>query len=147
MRGINVIPILQTAIGPVILISGIGLLLLTLTNRLARAIDRARELASEPEREGTLVKGQISILWLRSRLLRLSILLAIVGALCTGLLVIFLFLTPLIPFDFGGVVSALFIAGMLSLIGSLFLFMRDVNQSLEALRLELKERGVPGLSK
>ena len=36
----ELIPVLQVAIGPVILISGVGLLLLTLTNRFRRAIDR-----------------------------------------------------------------------------------------------------------
>ena len=39
MTTIAIVPILQTAIGPVILISGVGLLLLTMTNRLARTID------------------------------------------------------------------------------------------------------------
>jgi hypothetical protein len=39
----QIIPELQDAIGPVILISGVGLLLLTMTNRLGRAIDRARQ--------------------------------------------------------------------------------------------------------
>ena len=38
----ELIPILQIAVGPVILISGVGLLLLSMTNRLGRAIDRAR---------------------------------------------------------------------------------------------------------
>ena len=38
----DLIPILQVAIGPVILISGVGLLLLSMTNRLGRVIDRAR---------------------------------------------------------------------------------------------------------
>ena len=40
----QLLPVLQTAIGPMILISGIGLLLLTMTNRLGRAIDRTRTL-------------------------------------------------------------------------------------------------------
>ena len=39
----QIIPELQDAIGPVILISGVGLLLLTKTNRLGRAIDRAQQ--------------------------------------------------------------------------------------------------------
>jgi hypothetical protein len=34
---------LRDAIGPVILISGVGLLLLTMSKRLGRAIDRARQ--------------------------------------------------------------------------------------------------------
>ena len=37
----HLIPIIQTAVGPVILISGLGLLLLTMTNRLGRIIDRS----------------------------------------------------------------------------------------------------------
>ncbi len=43
----EIVPVLQVAIGPVILISGVGLLLLTMTNRLGRAIDRARQLKAE----------------------------------------------------------------------------------------------------
>jgi len=39
----QIIPELRDAVGPVILISGVGLLLLTFTNRLGRAIDRARQ--------------------------------------------------------------------------------------------------------
>ncbi|MBL8732337.1 MAG: DUF2721 domain-containing protein [Planctomycetes bacterium] len=40
----DLLPVLQTAIGPVILISGIGLLLLNMTNRYGRIIDRSRDL-------------------------------------------------------------------------------------------------------
>ena len=42
----QLIPNLQVAIGPVIFISGVGLLLLTMTNRFARVIDRTRSLAA-----------------------------------------------------------------------------------------------------
>ena len=48
----KIIPMLQVAIGPVILISGIGLLLLTMTNRLGRAIDRARLLKAVTKSAG-----------------------------------------------------------------------------------------------
>ena len=40
----ELVPILQIAIGPAILISGVGLLLLSMTNRLGRVIDRALQL-------------------------------------------------------------------------------------------------------
>jgi hypothetical protein len=42
----ELIPVLQMAIWPVVLISGVGLLILSLTNRLGRVIDRGRGLAS-----------------------------------------------------------------------------------------------------
>jgi hypothetical protein len=47
----DLIPILQVSIGPVILISGVGLLLLTLTNRLGRIVDRSRILFLEMQKE------------------------------------------------------------------------------------------------
>jgi hypothetical protein len=51
------IPVLQVAIGPVILISGVGLLLLTLTNRYGRTIDRrgnwCMSCGSAPRRTGS----------------------------------------------------------------------------------------------
>ena len=40
----DLLPDLQAAVGPVILISGVGMLLLSMTNRLGRTIDRARQL-------------------------------------------------------------------------------------------------------
>src|ERR1035437_8148222 len=76
----ELIPVLQVAIGPVILISGVGLLLLTLTNRYGRTIDRSRQLVRE-QRECTeadrhRLEGQVEILYRRARLIRLSIPLA-----------------------------------------------------------------------
>ena len=43
----QLLPTLQVAIGPVVLISGIGLLILSMTNRFGRVIDRGRILARE----------------------------------------------------------------------------------------------------
>jgi hypothetical protein len=39
------VPLLQFAIGPVIVISGVALILLNMTNRYGRIIDRSRALA------------------------------------------------------------------------------------------------------
>jgi hypothetical protein len=133
---IELLPILQTAIGPVILISGIGLLLLTMTNRLGRTIDRARDLVATPA-GGQRVEDQLAVLWLRARLLRLSILLAAMSALCVALLVIILFLSVLMKIDSAWLISGLFMGSMLLLIGSLVVLIHDINQSLAALKLEL----------
>src|SRR4051812_29821403 len=50
MRLHDLVPTIQVAIGPVILISGVGLLLLSMTNRLGRVIDRARQLCDVERR-------------------------------------------------------------------------------------------------
>ena len=138
----EIVPVLQVAIGPVILISGVGLLLLTMTNRLGRAIDRARQLKGElPERteqDRQQVLAQVAIIYRRARTLRLGITLAALSALLASALIIVLFVTALRHSEAGMLVSIIFIACMASLLLSLVAFIRDINLSLHALKLELE---------
>jgi hypothetical protein len=140
---LELIPVLQTAIGPVILISGVGLLLLTMTNRLGRAIDRARLLDAQipevPPQEWEAKHAQLSILWRRARIIRLAIILASASALFAALLIVLLFLTALLKMELAWLISAVFIVCVVSLIGSLLLFIQDVNHSLAALKLEMED--------
>ena len=143
MKPLNeIVPVLQVAIGPVILISGIGLLLLTMTNRLGRAIDRARSLARElregrePNREPVL--AQVAIIYRRARLIRLTIALAALSVLLAAALIISLFVAALFQREEGLVISLIFITCMGSLIASLITFIYDIHLSLVALKLELK---------
>ncbi|MEW5975985.1 MAG: DUF2721 domain-containing protein [Acidobacteriota bacterium] len=135
------VPILQTAIGPMILVSAIGLLLLTMTNRLGRAIDRSRILAAQLPTADVArqerVSAQLRVLWRRARLIRLAIALAATSALAAAILMIVLFLTALWAMETAWLIGALFILCMTCLIGSLVVFIHDVNQSLVALKLEL----------
>lgn len=136
----NLISILQTAIGPVILISGIGLLLLSMTNRLGRVIDRARDLAEREKKSGHHIQKQLTILWERARLLRLSILLGSISVLCVALMIILLFLALWIKIiSYTWLIAGLFVASMVTLIISLIAFIRDVNKTLEALKLTMGE--------
>ena len=138
----QIIPELREAIGPVILISGVGLLLLTMTNRLGRAIDRARQLKRElsertdHEREQTL--AQVEIIYRRARMIRLSILLAAISVLLASALIITLFVTALLQWQQGVLVALIFIGSMVSLFGSMTAFIWDINLSLHALKLELE---------
>ena len=143
---IDLIPILQTAIGPAILISGAGLLLLTMTNRLGRIIDRARALdaglpqSSESDRQRVVV--QLRILWQRARLTRLAIMLASASALAAAVLIIVLFFTALGTFDSPWLIGTLFVLCMACLVSALAVFIHDVNESLTALKLELSDAGM-----
>ena len=137
----ELLPIVQTAIGPVILISGIGLLLLSMTNRFSRVIDRARNLLALSERSSGPVKeralAQLEILWKQARLIRLAILLASISVLLAACLIILIFVTALFRLDDAWLVSLVFAACLLSLIASLAVFITDINRSLAALKLEL----------
>ena len=139
----QLVPILQLAIGPVILISGVGLLLLTLTNRFGRMVDRSRLLNQELERESLApgeanrLQAQIEILHRRAEILRRSIILGAITVLLVGVLILVLFLSALLKLEAAPLIIAIFCMGQLALIGSMLAFIRDMNLSLKAVRLEL----------
>lgn len=139
----EIIPVLQVAIGPVILISGVGLLLLTMTNRLGRAIDRARQLARELQQPNPATRepvlAQMKIIYRRAKVLRLTITLAGLSVLLAAMLIVTLFLTALLKWENGLGVSLIFIACMSSLVVSLITFIFDIHLSLVALKLEIKQ--------
>ena len=138
----DVVPILQVAVGPVILISGVGLLLLSMTNRFGRLIDRSRQLAHElrtaGEEERVGLVAQVRILTARAQIVRLAIALAATSILLASLLIILLFLAALLGLDVAVLLSLVFIACMACLIASLVLFLRDINLSLHAFKLEIE---------
>ena len=140
------IPVLQIAVGPVILISGIGLLLLTMTNRYGRVIDRTRVLVDSiavmPEEHKGRTTAQVLILWRRARLIRLIIALSSISALTAAVLVIFLFITAFWGIETSWIVVLSFLFCLVSLISALVLFIYDINQSLGALKLELEIEGI-----
>ena len=139
----EIVPVLQVAIGPVILISGVGLLLLTMTNRLGRTIDRARSLVQElregREHDRAQVLAQVAIIYRRAKMIRLTIVLAALSVLMASVLIISLFMTALFRWEDGLAISIIFIICMGSLIASLVTFIYDIHLSLVALKLELKQ--------
>jgi len=142
----QLIPVLQTAIGPTILISGVGLLLLTMTNRLARTIDRTRTVARELPDTGApdhaKHAGQLRVLWRRAHLIRLSIALASLSALFAAILIIALFVTALLQIENVWLICTLFIICLVCLIGSLMVFIHDINLALAALKFELAGKDI-----
>jgi hypothetical protein len=141
----DLIPILQVAIGPVILISGVGLLLLTMSNRLGRIFDRTRQLSQElrlaQSAEPDRAVAQLTILLTRARIVRAAIAAASISVLLAALLIIVIFVGALFKLSFAAAVVGLFSSCLASLIGSLLLFIRDINLSLKALRLEVGTAG------
>jgi len=126
----------------VIVISGVGLLLLSMTNRYSRVIDRARELTRdlegtvESERRGLIVE-ELQILYRRARILRLAIILSSISILFVGLTVFSLFAAQVLRVRADYVSVPSFGLCLVALIGSLYFFIRDVSISLIALELEI----------
>lgn len=145
----DLVPVLEFSIGPVILISGVGLLLVSMTNRYGRIIDRCRIQADflrshgggETYRAG--IRHQLDMLLRRGKLLRLAIALAALSILQAALLVIILFLVTLLKLELSAVIIVLFFGSMASLIISMILFIVDINVSLVALKLEIELQKTP----
>ena len=137
----DLVPILQMAIGPVILISGVGLLLLSMTNRLGRVIDRSRLLAEKLRNAADSARprlsSQLEILSRRAKLVRLAIIFATMSVLLAAILIIMLFIAALVGLEIATLVTIIFVGCMGFLIASLAYFIADINLSLSALKLEL----------
>ena len=134
---------LQLSIGPVILISGIGLIILSLTNRLGRTVDRIRQLSVEYRNSSgadlVRIGSELTILTRRAKALRSSNFLAVVSVLLVSFIIIGLFGSALYNLNISYLLMALFIASIVCLILALFLFIYDIELTLKALWIELPD--------
>ncbi len=133
--------LMQLSISPAVLISAVGLLLLTVTNRLGRAIDRSRSIVKELDLEKLIARqdsmAQLSILIRRASLLRLSVCLLVMSIFFSCLMVLFLFLKGfwVLPIDL--VVIGIFSMNMAALLGAMGYLLADIFLSLKALKIEV----------
>lgn len=137
----EVVPVLQVAVAPVILISGVGLLLLTLTNRFGRATDRTRQLLHEM-RDGSAgdrprLANQVEVIYRRAGLIQISIVMSALSALAAAMLILTIFLSVLLKWQLAALVSLFFVCCLICLVVSLITFIMDIRLSLKALKLEL----------
>ncbi len=152
LRGVDspLLPIIQLAITPVILISGMGALMLTMTNRMGRIVDRTRSLAgqvrSAPDEERGHLEGQLDIMWRRAVLIRQAVTFNGMSMLVACLLVIAIFANAVRGWRLEAVIMVLFAGSILLLIAALVMFLRDIFASLRALRLEVERARHSGKS-
>jgi hypothetical protein len=135
--------ILQLSITPVALVSGVGLLLLSMTNRLGRVIDRSRELgravAGAPlERSADrLGADELRILFRRARLLQVAIAGIATSVFLAALMVVTLFAMTLAGASLGWLVLGLFAVCLAALILSIACFLGDIFLSIRWLHVSL----------
>jgi hypothetical protein len=136
---VSVAHAIQLSVAPVFLLSGIGVFLGVLTNRLARVVDRARpmeqRLATAPEAEAAELKRSLAVMARRGRLINRSITLGTIAALLVALVVALLFASAFVRFSLVVPVAGLFITSMMSLVGALVAFLVEVRVATAALRI------------
>jgi hypothetical protein len=141
----NVAKLIQLALGPVFLISGVGITLSMLTARLARIVDRARTL--EDRREAATDAGRIAhidedlkFIVKRTRYINSAIALSTTSAFLTALVVTLLFASAFSPLNMGAVIAGTFIASLASLSLSFLMFLIEVRIATRSLRIGGKIR-------
>lgn len=141
----SLVNILQASIAPCVLVSGLGLLLLSMTNRLARSIDRCRQLNDElqlaNEEEAENLQRQVAILYERCLLLRTSIGFNIASVFFASLIVLLIFSMSIFRLNLSVIVELIFAFSLLSLISSLIFLFLDIRKGLNSLRIEIKMNG------
>jgi Protein of unknown function (DUF2721) len=134
----NVAHVIQLAVAPVFLITGIGAMLAVMTNRLARVIDRARTLEAKLESNPGLAPAihiQLATLSRRAKLVGRSITLCTMTALLISAVIAILFMGAWLDFNAFIPVAALFIVAMFSFILALFTFLREIRIATASLQI------------
>lgn len=122
--------IIQLAIAPVFLLTGVGTNLMVLTNRLARIIDRSRVLEEhlqatgepDPPRYG----AELETLYSRAHLINRAITLSTSCALLVCLVIAALFLGDALDLKLAKLIALLFVLAMMTLIGSFVYLLREI---------------------
>lgn len=141
---------IQMSVAPVFLLVATGALLNVLTGRLARVVDRSRDLiarwATTEGKEHARLVDELRAADRRMDIINNSILSAVGCGITVCLLVTLLFIQELLRLDLGIAVSAVFALAMLLLLGSLILFLIEVRLAIRTIHvpielLELEEMG------
>ena len=107
---------IQLAVAPVFLLSGIGAILVVMTNRLGRIIDRARVLEEKLDVTSAEIlaglRADLAILSRRAKLISCAITLCTTTALLVCTVIAVLFLSAFLRFDATIPVALRFIAAM-----------------------------------
>ncbi len=138
--------ILANTTPPIILISGVGILLLVISNRMAHVIDRIRQLVSYLDKEeGTKLSSlqdQIKIMMKRAHILRISIASLCMSILSSSLILICALLEAFNDGTYHYIGSFLLIVSVFGVVIATGALLADVIKSLHALKLDIEMRGL-----
>ena len=133
--------VIQLAVAPVFLLTGVGAILAVLINRLARVVDRFRVLEQRVchpvEDESASGQTEMGILSRRARLIHWAISLCTVCALLICVVIATLFVGSVVAVDLSAPIALLFIAAMLAFIAGLLSFLREITLATGSIHVSL----------
>jgi hypothetical protein len=136
----DVAHIIQLALAPVFLLTGVGAFLNVCTGRLARIIDRSRVItprikATRGAEHDELVQ-ELRVLDRRIGVVDTAILLSVISACLVCLVVVMLFASEVIDASFGRTIALLFIGSMLCQSGAFATFIVEIRLSARTIRIK-----------
>jgi hypothetical protein len=138
----TVASVIDIAVAPVFLLAGISGLLMVLTNRLGRTIDRSRSLqATEAEVQSAIhsqtLRVEMDNLLRRMHLVYFAISMAVLSAILVCLVVVTLFLGSLMQLNVSSVIAGLFIVCMVVLSVAFCAFLLEILVATRVVRATL----------
>ena len=134
--------VIQLAVAPVFLLTAVCTLLMVLTNRLGRSVDRRRVLTSHlldaEAHLAELARDELGQVERRIRLIYGAIALAVLAAIFVCLLIAMAFIDALLAADLARAVAAIFVLAMLALIVSLGIFLREIFLAVSGARSPIR---------
>jgi hypothetical protein len=134
----GVAQVIQLAVAPVFLLTGVGAILNVMANRLARIVDRARvlelKLTDATDADRTELEQRLRNLSRRAKLISHAIALCVGTAVLICGVIIMLFLGQFLSFEATAPAAVLFIAGLLSFLLALIWLLREVFLATKTLK-------------
>jgi Protein of unknown function (DUF2721) len=130
--------VIQLAVAPVFLLTGIGGMLGVMTNRLSRVVDRTRVLEaqmSEASSASETVRQELKSLFKRAELVSRSITLCTITALLVCAVVALLFLGDFFGVAVRPLVGSLFVLSMGTFFAGLVYFLREIMLATASIEL------------
>jgi hypothetical protein len=131
--------VIQLAVAPVFLLTGVSGLLAVLTNRLARIIDRARTLEERLPRTPSADQGglhaELQLLSQRGGLINRAVRLCTICALLICAVIVALFVGAFLSTDLSVFIGLMFTGAMLALFFGLVTFLKEISIATRSLRI------------
>jgi uncharacterized protein DUF2721 len=128
---------IQLALAPAFLLTGVAALINVMTGRLARIVDRGKSLVNEAllaDSPASLF-AETRALEQRRHLTSMAITLITIAALLVCLVIAALFVEVMLEAQLKWIISPLFAAAMLALVGGLAFFLREVHLAMHTVRI------------
>ena len=127
--------VIQMAVAPAFLLTGLGAILSVMGYRLARIVDRFRVLKERTNKKTLEISQELNSLVLRAKWTHWAIALTTTSALFICLLIAMIFIATEVRFELDQYLTILFIVAMSSLVLGLLCFLREVSLSKSIIKL------------